>query len=532
MQNKTGFELHELLLPENKATAVSQCSDRKRLLRPFAFLKLWRRLKYGWRFGTFMSCILVGIILCFNIAFTIYVLTVKPPSDDGVGELSSGRCHSILSASTKIHILINVCSAVVVAASNYNMQCLSAPTRADIDKAHRRRKHLQIGVQSLKNLRHLQSWKVILWVALLISTLPLHFLWNSAIFPVIAMVEYAGIVVRPDFLAFGEVSAGLDCSDSAMSRYQMRNIDQQSYVTCSLLAEARQQKLAQLSPTDCIKRYDSSLTTGGYNFIAVTKILHANQAESFPPAEASLPVLAYFDPMSFPSRLATWCRGHCRDWCEPWLHTCNTSTKDWETEIMDSPNMWCSPTDRTTNSSLSFACYQHATNRSSWAPDVLQGSSYWTCDPDHLYQSDCSTSAALQNSSHWTILPEHYEIDYCLVSEAIDMCQLRYSSSILLTVVVCNAIKFFAILSSLLFARTSILATTGDAISSFLREPDTYTEGDCLFTTNDIGSACHQPASQWSGPSHWQPRIWHDTKGTVRWIRGASSRDLIIMWTT
>lgn len=39
-----------------------------------------------------------------------------------------------------MHIIINILSTALLAASNYVMQCLSAPTRPDVNEAHTQRK--------------------------------------------------------------------------------------------------------------------------------------------------------------------------------------------------------------------------------------------------------------------------------------------------------------------------------------------------------------------------------------------------------
>ena len=53
-------------------------------------------------------------------------------------------------------------------------QCLAAPTREDIDKAHQAKRWLDIGVPSSRNLKQI-SWKrLVLWVILVFSSLPLH----------------------------------------------------------------------------------------------------------------------------------------------------------------------------------------------------------------------------------------------------------------------------------------------------------------------------------------------------------------------
>ncbi|MCJ1312051.1 hypothetical protein MMC25_005725 [Agyrium rufum] len=70
------------------------------------------------------------------------------------------------------------------------MQILTAPTRAEIDEAHTRGRWLDIGVPSVRNLRSISRKRVLLWFGLAFSSLPLHLLFNSAVFESLAANEY------------------------------------------------------------------------------------------------------------------------------------------------------------------------------------------------------------------------------------------------------------------------------------------------------------------------------------------------------
>jgi hypothetical protein len=60
--------------------------------------------------------------------------------------------------------------------SNYALQCVAAPTRAEIDSAHARipRRTLDIGVMSPVNLREKQVVAKILFGSLVLSSLSIH----------------------------------------------------------------------------------------------------------------------------------------------------------------------------------------------------------------------------------------------------------------------------------------------------------------------------------------------------------------------
>ncbi|KAK6223615.1 hypothetical protein QIS74_03559 [Colletotrichum tabaci] len=77
---------------------------------------------------------------------------------------------------TAIHVVINNLSTVLLAGSNYCMQCAIAPTRSEIDRAHARRKWLDIGVPSIRNFGKIKLEKKALWLLLSLSSFPLHLL--------------------------------------------------------------------------------------------------------------------------------------------------------------------------------------------------------------------------------------------------------------------------------------------------------------------------------------------------------------------
>ncbi|KAK5070204.1 hypothetical protein LTR51_007901 [Lithohypha guttulata] len=88
------------------------------------------------------------------------------------------------------HIGINAISTLLLSASNYAMQCFAAPTRADIDRAHQVGKWLDIGVPSLRNLRHIPRRKTLLWWMLALSSLPIYLLYNSVFYMSLSSNDY------------------------------------------------------------------------------------------------------------------------------------------------------------------------------------------------------------------------------------------------------------------------------------------------------------------------------------------------------
>ncbi|KAK7745100.1 hypothetical protein SLS62_009964 [Diatrype stigma] len=69
-----------------------------------------------------------------------------------------------------------------LASSNFFMQILNSPSREEIDAAHARGTWFGIGVSSVRNAFRVSTFKTWCWVALLISSIPIHLLFNSTIF--------------------------------------------------------------------------------------------------------------------------------------------------------------------------------------------------------------------------------------------------------------------------------------------------------------------------------------------------------------
>jgi hypothetical protein len=173
--------------------------------RPFKPLDTWiqnrmRRSRfYGWRMGVLIGTCSSAFVLCCNIIAVAVTISTAPRDkgpilgkffEDGGymtwGESNEGQHHladimhgskeSVARWSTIIHLIINVFSTILLAASNYTTQVLCSPTRVDLDAAHRKGTWLDVGLLSIRNFRHLPRGRVVLGLLLSISSIPLHLL--------------------------------------------------------------------------------------------------------------------------------------------------------------------------------------------------------------------------------------------------------------------------------------------------------------------------------------------------------------------
>jgi hypothetical protein len=130
----------------------------------------------GWRFGVLMCTASTCLVLLINISLAIWALTQHGWGVDGQPILHEGRCDTTSKLSTGLHLLINGMSTTLLSASSYCMQCLSAPTRQELDVAHKQQSWLDIGVLSPRNIKSISKSRRYRWLILGLSTLPLHLL--------------------------------------------------------------------------------------------------------------------------------------------------------------------------------------------------------------------------------------------------------------------------------------------------------------------------------------------------------------------
>lgn len=77
-------------------------------------------------------------------------------------------------------------------------------------------------------------------------------------------------------------------------------------------------------------------------------------------------------------------------------------------------------------------------------------------------------------------------IAYCLAQPTQPHCKVDIAVSLLLGVVICNAIKVACFVTAIIAWKSEPLATVGDAISSFLTTPDLTTQGLGMLSEHDL----------------------------------------------
>lgn len=156
---------------------------RQKYLRPLTVvsnaidLRLRKSRFHGWRMGVLFGCCMSFFVLCCNVALIVLGAIRKDGYNrEGISTIIEGDEALVSRWNTALHVLINALSTLLLSTSNYTMQVLSSPTRDDVDAAHAKGRWLDIGLLSSRNLRSIPRRRAALWLALALSSIPLHLL--------------------------------------------------------------------------------------------------------------------------------------------------------------------------------------------------------------------------------------------------------------------------------------------------------------------------------------------------------------------
>ncbi|KAI9148394.1 Long-chain-alcohol oxidase FAO2 [Paramyrothecium foliicola] len=146
------------------------------------------------------GALLAFIVLCANVGVLAWIGKNCKVLEDGTATLFEGSCETSEATTMWPELVINVLSTLLLGASNTCAQLITSPTRQDIDKAHAKGEWLDIGVPSVKNLKHMPRKRVFLWGLLCLSSVPLHLIYNSVIFKGQSGLHYQSALVTEEFL--------------------------------------------------------------------------------------------------------------------------------------------------------------------------------------------------------------------------------------------------------------------------------------------------------------------------------------------
>ncbi|KAK5654585.1 hypothetical protein OQA88_7214 [Cercophora sp. LCS_1] len=222
----------------------------------------------GWRLGILLSAIWALLVLAINLGVTIWAYTTTKPHTRTRRMVYQGSCSQVRTIDVIAHLVINALSTILLGASNYSMQCLSAPSREEVDKAHAARKWMDIGIPSLRNLRSISRMRVGLWLALSFSSLPLHLVYNSALFSSFSASQYVVLSATEQFTV---VNTTLNTMEPFPWIKLRRGLGRQwmDFTSDQLRAKANTGQLQRLENSDCVRAYAQPFQSALSNLVLV-----------------------------------------------------------------------------------------------------------------------------------------------------------------------------------------------------------------------------------------------------------------------
>ena len=119
--------------------------------------------------------IAIAIIFFFNIIWLVRA-KVQHGTTHGFGTVDRGACDTIENLNSRMHVVINVLSTVLLASTTTFMILAYSPTRSEIDTAHRKQQHLTVGSIGVRNLSHISGKRAAIYIILLLALAPVHLL--------------------------------------------------------------------------------------------------------------------------------------------------------------------------------------------------------------------------------------------------------------------------------------------------------------------------------------------------------------------
>jgi len=147
----------------------------------------------------------------------------------------------------------------------------------------------------------------------------------------------------------------------------------------------------------------------------------------------------------------------------------------------------------------------------------------WICSSYDFGKPNDSSSCAGSCGDHTSEIsgdwkPFGNKVKYCLSQRLPEHCKLQFSLHIALLVIILNLLKATVMLILAFGVKERPLMTMGDAVSSFLQQPDPTTENMCLLSKSDVH---YQRRKDWAPLSKiydHNRRMWFCAASVRRWV--------------
>ncbi|XEV01153.1 hypothetical protein FSHL1_006440 [Fusarium sambucinum] len=420
----------------------------------------------------------------------------------GLSILYEGDCMVSAKMNLWIHLTVNIIGTCILATSNFFMQSLVAPVRAEVDAAHKTGYWLEIGVPSLRNFRFLRRRKIIYWSLFCLTSIPLQLIFNGIVIETKAANQGMIILGAEDLLKgdwynldpiyFMSMMRFLPEEDIQQHENRRQNPERDytimgnKAISDSLTAKETRGNWEFLSFQDCMKRYNSP-------DIDLTHYRHV------------IFVMYDYDDLNL------------------------TSTKGWKpsdimknTTNVPSPNetnpFWGSDYVRgpgTSETSIqSTGVYAFTQSLPGYSVDKDKKRPKWVSNTWNFEYTqntfDPVSGLFIPDPRFFTTKHRALQVDHCLSERFTAPCQVSVANTLFLIVcVMCASKCALCYLVLKLKGNESPLMTPGDAIASFITRPDEETRGMCTLNSKDLDRT---PTKK--------PQVIGDTTHNRKWLQG------------
>lgn len=433
-------------------------------------------------------------------------------SSDGRGEgiLFIGDCKQVRELELWLLLPLNIAGTMLIGTSSYVMQVVSAPERAEIDLAHAYAQYVPVAGIRFRDLRTrvVSRSRQIIWWTLCLSSVPIHFLLNVAVFSSVQASNTGVLVVEDNFDGDEGWTYCGKLPGSATTAEQ---------TACKLYLNYTMGQTKHNTVSECLRQYSNGFQTNASSVIVVTD---ASSQRRFNPPSGTMPLRS--EPYNLPCREtedgsriyamsdpgfdfayepvtgSTQITMNFLPYCANRTNTDKNDSTSWKIESTPRSQI----TNITSydelalyaNSQLAdissikafFSAFQFRYWGTAWSvgdftrPDLVdlmqnKDPRSWICPREDMERSVQCDAFALQQQNKWRITPESMLVKECHVLTKEELCALRYSSGILVITLVFDVVKLLAMIAALKLIKRP-LTTLGDVAASFLSDPDPCTE--------------------------------------------------------
>ncbi|KAI2467389.1 hypothetical protein F4781DRAFT_423354 [Annulohypoxylon bovei var. microspora] len=410
-----------------------------------------------------MSVTLLGFLIAVTSKVGLYKALFFYDGDCDGGNVS--KLNMVL------HLLINVVSTLVVTSSNFFMQVLNSPSREEVNAAHFQGSWMGIGVPSVRNAFKVSRFKTWCWICLLLSSIPIHLLFNSAVFQTDRRdSDYHLTIATEEFInggAYYAPGAGL-VQAGFQFWFSTTGLLTESKDFGGMLADARSSFYgAPVNLTDYSNKSSDVMKNISSTALAASNWEKLDIGQCKQEYINCGGLKNHRNVVLIADNPDGWKRN------DMW-HLMDNQTEMWNRYV---------PADQPNHLFYDTQCMID----NEWSEQLIYGS---------------TLTSGLQPGTF------DLSIKYCLAQPLERVCHIGLSPTLLLAVTICVIFKTctVAIVTIVLSRRNQPpLVTLGDAIESFLERPDLVTTGMSTIGQNEIRRAMLQKkAFIIPGPRQWQ----------------------------